>query len=113
MKYVNSHKTVRVRLLQMRSRGFTRDRIVTLDKDFITRWHSKLNILEKYTILRPCLSKALPDDAPSVLSEADDECIAECVLVLREVRRVARALEADRLVSASRMFRVLCELYDT
>ena len=111
-RYMNRHKTVGARLLQMQCRDFTHDRIVTLDKDFITLWHSKLNILEKYTILRPYLSKVLPDDAPDVLSEADDECITECILVLREVRRVTRALEADRRVSASRMPRVLRELYD-
>ena len=48
-----------------------------------------------------------------MLSEADDKFTAESVLVLSEVRRVVRALEADRRVSMSRMFRVFRELYDT
>lgn len=37
-----------------------------LEKDFATRWHYKLILLEKYTILCPYLEIALPDDAPKL-----------------------------------------------
>lgn len=45
----------------------------------ISRWNSKLNVLEKFIILRPVLAEVLPDEAPPVLPEFDDECISECV----------------------------------
>ncbi|KAI0562610.1 hypothetical protein FGB62_57g211 [Gracilaria domingensis] len=40
-------------------------------------------------------------------------CLTEIVAVLTEVRRVARQLEADQVVTMSRAPRLLCELYET
>ncbi len=84
-----------------------------LDKDFSTRWHSELNVLEKYTVLRLYLARALSAGALKALEESDEECVAECVYVLQEVRRFARALEAERHVSGTRVPRLLSELNDT
>ena len=111
--YMNNHAKVDVRLIKLQCDSFARDRIVIPDREFSTGWHSKLNVLEKYTILRPYIRKVLPVDASAVLRESEDECIAECILVLCEVRRVARLLDADRRVIASRVPRQLSELYDT
>ncbi len=91
--------------------NYSRDRIVTLDKEFATRWQSKLNVLEKYMVLRPYLARVLPVDAPAVLDAPVDDAVAECINVLWEVRRVARALEADLRVSAALAPRLLHELY--
>eukprot|EP00171_Calliarthron_tuberculosum_P003336 IDg3336t1 len=111
--YVNMHKKVSAKLVQLQCAVFSRDRIVMLDKEFMTRWHSKLNVLEKYIILRPYLSQALPSGAPQLLDISSEDAVAECISILREVRRVSRALEADRRVSGSRVPRLLRELYDT
>ncbi len=47
------------------------------------------------------------------MDDCTENCAAECVDILREVRRDARALEADRKVTASRVPRLLRELVDT
>jgi len=94
--YLKTHPKVNSKLMQVQCRSFSKDRIVTLDHTFSSRWHSKLNALEKYIVLRPILLKILPSDAPQVLDNGDENCIAKCIYILREIRRVARALEADR-----------------
>lgn len=47
------------------------------------------------------------------MDSADEHCVADCIDVLCDVRRVARALEADRRASASRAPRILSDLHDT
>lgn len=79
-------------LVELQSVDFSRDRILTLDKGFATRWHSNRNVLENYMVLRPRLARALPADAQEVLDPPVDDHVAECIDVLREVRRVAGAL---------------------
>ncbi len=78
-----------------------------------TPWHLKLSVLEKYITLKPYLKRVLPRTAPNLLDDCTENCAAEWVDILREVRRVARALEADRRVTASRVPRLLRELVDT
>lgn len=94
-------------------RTFSRDRIVCLQKVRTTRWHSKLVAIEKYIVLVPILKKVLPEDAPKLLSASDEELLAECVLVMREVRCVARMMEFDRQVTILRAPRLLKELFRT
>ncbi len=62
-----------------------------LDKEFASHWHSKLNVLEKYMVMGTYLARALLVDAPAVLDPPVDDAVAECIDVLEEVRRVARA----------------------
>ncbi len=64
-------------MVQLQCAEFSRDRIVTLDKEFANPWHSKLNVLEKHTVLRPYLARALPADAPAVFDECVDDAIAD------------------------------------
>ena len=108
--FLSKHHDINENIVSEQCKTFTKDRIVTLKKECPTRWHSKLNVLEKYIFLKPILKKCLPSTAPSLLSRAKENAIAECIDVLREVRRTARALEVDRNISASRMPRLLYEL---
>ncbi len=86
--YLNTHTKVGAKLVQLQCVDFSRDRIVTLEKEFATRWRSKLNVLEKYRVLRPYLPRALPVDAPAAFDSPVDDAVAECIDILREVRRV-------------------------
>lgn len=110
--YIKSHLKVQGKIMKEQCKNFTRDRIVPLDRDCSTRSHLKLSVLEKYIILRPLLAKVLPDDAPSNLPELDGEFFSKCAFVMREIRLVARALEADNRIYASRLPRRLYELRD-
>ncbi len=111
--YLNTHTKVGAKLVQLQCVDFSRDRIVTLDKEFATRWHSKLNVLEKYMVLQPYIAHALPVDAPAVLDLPVADAVAQCIEVLREVRRVACALEAERRVPAACEPRLLHVLSST
>ena len=59
------------------------------------------------------LKKALPEGSPPLLRLYEDEHKADCVLVLPEVSRVARFMEFERQVTASRTPSILKELYRT
>lgn len=114
--YVNQRGSTSSKLIYMQCKDHGRDRVVTLDNAFFTRWHSKLNVMEKYIAIEPYLKKVLPQNGsqvPPLLTKSEGELVAECIHVLREVRRVARCLEADRRVSGSRLPRLLFELTDT
>jgi len=89
------------------------DRIMALEKLIQTRWHNKLAILENHIILVPELVKVLPEDAPPVLNKYQQGVAAEMVLVLGEVRRVSRILEADRILSGPRAPPLLWSLAGT
>ena len=52
----------------------------------------------------------MPKDGPALVLSADDNCVADCIQVLREVRRTGRAFEVDREVSAPRVPKLLSEL---
>ncbi len=111
--YLNTHMKVGAKLVQQQCVDFSHDRIVTLEEEFATRWHSKLNVLERYKAVRPYLARGLPVDAPPVLDLPVDDAVGECIEVFREVRRVACALEDARRVSAARAPRLLPELCST
>ncbi len=51
--YLNTHTNVGANLVQIQCVDISRDRIVTVDEEFSTRRHSKLNVQEKYMVLRP------------------------------------------------------------
>lgn len=51
--FFNQHETLSAKLITIQCKEFGRDRIVTLDKNIRIRKHSKLNVLEKYTVLSP------------------------------------------------------------
>ena len=107
------HSKIGSKLVMVQCQSFGADRVLRLSKVCKTRWHSKLNVLETYISLKTFLEKVLPDEGPSLFADADESCIAEFILILREIRRVARACESDRRVSASRVPRLLYELQDT
>ena len=111
--YINSHPEIATRIASEQCREYRRDRIMQLQKQCPTRWHSKLAVIEKYIVLQPVLNEVLPEESPPLLSQYEDEHLADCVLVLREVRRVARLMEFDRQITASRTLRILKELYRT
>ncbi len=62
---LNTHTKVGARFVELERVDFSRDRIVTLGKEFATRWQSKFNVLEKDMMLGLCLAYALPVDTPS------------------------------------------------
>ena len=96
----------------MQCKKHSHDLILASDKDFHTFCHSKLKFLEKYIIPKPDLERVLPENEPHPLDDYQKR-IVEHFYVLREVRSVARALEAERRASGSRAPRLLRELYDT
>ena len=55
----------------------------------------------------------MPEDAPALLSKYFEGLVADFIVVLREVRRVGRALEADRRITGPRVPRLIFELYGT
>lgn len=110
--YVNKHTKVLSQLVELQCETFRQDRVSVFEQEFHTRWYSKLMALEKYVLLDPFLLNVLPWDGPSLLPASDDNCISDCIRILREVRRVGRAAEADRNVSTSRVPRLLSELDD-
>jgi len=112
-KYVNYRPKISTQIAAHQCLEFSPDRIVRLASDCPTRWHSKLRIIEKYIILRPTLQKVLPENAPPLLPDADEEMLAECVTIMKEVRRIARLMEFDRQLTASRAPRLLKELVRT
>jgi len=99
--YVNKHPKIGRQLYAVQLEERPADRIMLLEKLIHTRWHNKLVILEKHIILAPELSKVLPSDAPPVLNKYQLGVAAEMVVVLKEVRRVARSFESDREVSGA------------
>lgn len=111
--YLSNHPKRSTALVSLQFKQYSRDRVSKLDKPFHTRWHSKLTTLEKFIVMQPLLSTVLPSDAPLLPEKSDENSIAICIDVLREVRRVEGALEADRNVSASRVPQLMKELRDT
>lgn len=81
--YIKSYARLNTKSVQLQFQDFSQDGILTLDRNCPTRWHSKLTMMEKYVIPRLYLEKNLPDDDPSVIDPADDECIREYIIVLR------------------------------
>ena len=108
--YANQHSSISTKIAEHQCKQFAPDRIIRLKKDCPTRWHSKLGVIENYIYLRPVLEKVFPANAPSLLQISDEELLAECVMVLREVCRVARIMESDKHVTISRAPRLLKEL---
>lgn len=106
-KYVNYRSKIAAKIPSEQCNRYTRDQIVHMTSDCPTRWHSKLRVIEKYIILKPILEKVFPPDAPSLLSKTDEEVLAEGISVMNEVRRVARYMEFDRKMAASRTPRLL------
>lgn len=111
--YLVMHKSVGAKLVELQCKEYTKDRTISMDKPFQTRWHSKLSVIEKYIIMRPLLQKVLPSDENLIMEDSDERGVAACIDVLREVRRVARELEKDKTVTISRAPRLLKELCDT
>lgn len=113
--YVNQHTSVNSALVRRQSQMYGADRVTRLSKEIFTRWHSKLTVMDKYNQLHDDLSVVLQNtDAHALLLDgAQLTVMGDFMVVLTEVRRVSRALEADRRVSGARAPRLLRELMDT
>lgn len=112
--YLNMHTGQLAKFFSLQADVYGADRVSTLDNEFPTRWHSKLNVIEKYINLKDYIIQVLPaQGGPALLSDTDEEAACELVQLMHEIRRVSRALEADKRVSASRAPRLLAELVDT
>jgi hypothetical protein len=109
--FVNQHPKFEARLRddQTKVDKVTADRIRTLKIEMPTRWYSQLIVLESYVVLhnnlqRVCDGLAAGEAAPLLLDDRIHmEVAAEATTVMREVRRVGRALEAEKSVTASRL----------
>lgn len=117
--YFNQHpKANQLLVATQLDHGITDDRIQKLKHNIPTRWHSRLGAMTTYlTRLNDIdhVKKTLDItdmELPS-LSSSQQNTLAEFIIVLGEVRRVARQLEADKYVTLSRAPRILRELYET
>ena len=86
---------------------------MSLEGECSTRWLSKLSWIEKYIVPKPHLDSVWPESAPTLTENTDENCLADCIVVIREVRRVARAFEASKFITSSRAPRLLKELSGT
>lgn len=118
-KYLN-HRTKAKKLLRKEqlASGVTHVRIQTVKHDIPTRWHSRicsmLTFLTRYNdILSLAEEMSVPSSQIPKLSVDHKNTMAEFIVVLGEVRRVYRQLEAHRKVTMSRTPRLLRELYET
>jgi hypothetical protein len=122
--FVSSRPNVEAMLRddQIKHDKVTPDRVATLKLDMSTRWHAQLTVLESYVSLHSNLRRVLArlhtleDDAAAsmeLLTSPHMSLAEEVVIVLNEMRRVSRALEADKFVTASRAARLLWELHET
>ena len=105
--------------------GARSDRIRSLKLECCTRWHSSLAVLEAYLALSENLARVFDDpdvqglrrrghlELPTLLDESEIAFANDVVTILNEVRRVGRALEAEKAVTASRAPRLLWELVET
>lgn len=60
--HFNHHDTFSTQSIKYQCNDFGRDLIVTIDKQFHKRWHSKLNVREKYILFSQYLNKILSDE---------------------------------------------------
>lgn len=111
--FIESYPHIGAKLLEEQLKVFAKDRIITMAVMSNPGWQSLLTLLENYITLKPILRKVLPTHAPELFNESDEMCLAESIVVLREVRRVMRALEAEGRGAGSRTPRLLKELCDT
>lgn len=98
--------------------GVTSDRIQRLKHDIHTRWHSRLAAMKTHMgrlddIVTVVGELEIPHSQVPIFSEEQQNTMAEFIVILDEVRRVSRQLEADRTVTMSRAPRLLKELYET
>jgi hypothetical protein len=116
--FVNQHPKVDAMLRQDQATVdmTSPDRIRVLKKEMPTRWYTKLMVLEAYFSLHDNLTRVFAkagEPTPPLLNAKHLQIVAEVIIVLREVRRVGRALEAEKFVTASRAPRLLWELHQT
>ena len=69
---VNARPSIIAELIPLQSKQFSRDRIVTLDKECTARWYSKLTAFVKYIVLEPYLRSALPHGAPKLFEKSEE-----------------------------------------
>jgi len=110
---------------QVKRDHVTLDRVRTFKYDCATRWYGVLIVMEQYLALHDNVVRVFDDwidsgaagqapvSPPVVLNAGQLTVLAEVIVVLREFRRVGRALEAESTVTASRAPRLLWELYET
>ena len=87
-------------------KGVTPDRVQTLKHDISTRWHSRLRALSTFLSLYDDIRSfaeelKVPSSRLPKLSVDELETVAEFIIVLQEVRRVASKLEADGEITMS------------
>lgn len=98
--------------------GVTEDRIHRLKREIPTRWHSRLGAMLTYITEVENIAKVAAEmsidssDWPTIIEEQKN-LLAEFILVLAEVRRIARQLEADHKVKMSQVARLQRKLYET
>lgn len=94
-------------------RYYSQNCIVTFHKATMTRWDSKLNILEKYNILKPIFEGVLPAKDPNLLDEGEDCFVTACIDVLREVSGIIKKLERHKKSSSSKTLSLVMDLFET
>lgn len=110
--YLHEHKDKQRKLsaAQLKA-GVSPDRVKRFHGPKGSRWHIKLQSLLDWVALKEHVTDLLPDEF--IIDAEVERVIAEFIVVYTEVRRFARALEADRRVTGSRVARLTAELIDT
>lgn len=110
---INSHIKVTHKFLMFKCTELSHDHILTLYRELQTRWSSKLNVFEKYIVLKLYLQLAFSDYAPLPVNMNDEGCYAGNMDVLFEFRWLKWALEYEIRASAPREPCILIEINDT
>lgn len=110
--FLNERKEVARKLASAQLRaGVSPDRIKRFHRPDGTRWHIKLHALLDWLDLKKYLVDLLPEHLR--IADMFEAAIVDIVTVYMEVRRTARAVEADRWVTGSRAARLVSDLLDT
>lgn len=101
-----------------RAEGTTNDMMQRLKHEIQTRWHSKISsmttqLTRTETIAAVASNLKIPQTKLPRMTQEQQNILVELIVALKEVRRVARELEADKNVSMSRAPRLIHELHDT
>ena len=114
-KYFRHLTNAEQRLIAMQlESGVTHDRVERLKHDIQTRWHSRLSAMLSHMSRLPNISAIATElnisssDLP-IFTQDQQDTMAEFIIVLSEIRRVSRQLEADRKVTMSRAPRLFKE----
>ncbi len=81
--YTDFHPRISSQIALEQCKIHSRDRLVRLQKHCPTRWHSKLNVIERFVIMPLIMVKVFPSNSLAISTEYEEEELSEYIIVLR------------------------------